>query len=352
MGLAATPATAVAAATADEPESESREETMTRENSALRDSRLAPTAAIVAVWLALLPMVGMAAGSGAPKGFDSPDHAVQALVEANRADQPQRILDVLGRDGRKLVFSGDAVADKRGRGRFVAAYDKAHRIELQGESRAVLVIGEKEWPFPIPLAKNGSLWRFDTRSGVEEILDRRIGRNELGAIEVCRAYVDAQREYATADRNKDGLLEYAQHIKSSPGQRDGLYWPAADGEAQSPMGPLIARARAEGYAAGSAATESAEPYHGYFYRILKRQGSHAADGARDYLVDGRMIGGFALVAFPARHGDSGIMSFVVNQDGVVYQKDLGRDSEAMARQMSEFDPDASWSKVPAAGGEQ
>ncbi|OIQ97643.1 hypothetical protein GALL_204020 [mine drainage metagenome] len=296
-------------------------------------------AAIATLCLVLLPRAALAAGS--QTNFDTPEHAVQALIGATRADRPRQILKILGPAGRKLVYSGDAVADRRGRARFVAAYDQASSLEPQGEGKMLLVIGEKRWPFPIPLVKSGKTWRFDTPAGVEEILDRRIGRNELDAIEVCRAYVDAQRDYAAQVHRDDGLSEYAQHFMSAPGKRDGLYWPAGAGQAQSPMGPLLAEARAEGYSGGKAA-----PYHGYYYRILTRQGRHAPDGARDYRVGGRMIGGFALVAYPARYGDSGVMSFIVNQDGIVYQKNLGPRTEAVARAMSEFDPDPGWAKLP------
>lgn len=308
-------------------------------------------ALIATIWLMLLPIAGMAASSPGQTSFDSPDHAVHALIEAARADRPQQLLKILGRGGRKLVFSGDPVADKLGRAKFVAAYDTANRIEPQGDDRTVLIIGEKQWPFPIPMVRHGRAWRFDAHAGVEAIIDRRIGRNELDAIEVCRAYVDAQRDYAALVRRSDGQVEYAQHFMSSPGKRDGLYWPIAAGEPESPMGPLIASARAAGYPAGKEAQQHPAPYHGYFYRILKRQGEYAADGPRDYRVDGRMTGGFALVAFPARHGDSGVMTFIVNQDGIVYQKNLGRRTEIIARQMSEFDPDPSWSKVSLGTGQ-
>ncbi len=305
-------------------------------------------AVIATICLTLLPIAGTAASSPRQIGFDSAVQAVQALVEAARADRPQQLLKIFGRAGRRLVFSGDPVADRLGRAKFVAAYDEAHRIEPQGDSRALLIVGEKEWPFPIPMVRHGRLWRFDAHAGVEAVIDRRIGRNELDAIEVCRAYVDAQRDFAALVRRSDGQVEYAQHFMSSPDKRDGLYWPIAAGEPESPMGPLVARARAAGYLAGKAVQHGAAPYHGYFYRILKRQGAHAPDGARDYLVDGRMSGGFALVAFPAHPGDSGIMTFIVNQDGIVYQKNLGRHTENIARRMREFDPGPSWSKVPPA----
>ncbi len=292
------------------------------------------------------PARAAAQGHGASR-FATPEQAVQALVDAARADDPQRLLKVLGHGSRKLVVSGDPVADRQDRARFVSAYDESHRIDVQGDSRAVLVIGSKQWPLPIPLVRTGGSWRFDTRAGAREVLDRRIGHNELGAIEVCRAYVDAQRDYAAQVHSKDGLLEYAQHFLSTPGNHDGLYWTAAPGEPESPMGPLVASARAEGYSAGNGDRKQREPYHGYFYRILRQQGPHAADGARDYLVKGRMIGGFALVAFPARYGESGVMTFIVNQDGVVFQKNLGPRTEELARQMRAFDPDSGWTRVNA-----
>jgi len=302
----------------------------------------------VTVCLLILPFAVMAATPHIEQmRFDTPEQAVQTLVKAVRADQPQQILKLLGPEGERLVFSGDPIADKLGREKFVSAYDKANRIDQQNTELAVLVIGKKQWPFPIPIVKSGTTWHFDTQEGVEEILDRRIGRNELSAIEVCLAYVDAQHDYASLDRDNDGMLEYAQHFMSSHEKHDGLYWPAATGEPQSPMGPLIAAARAEGYTPGKDPNQALDrsPYHGYFYRILKRQGSHAADGARDYMAEGSMIGGFALVAFPARYGDSGIMTFIVSQDGIVYQKNLGPDTEAIARQMTEYDPDRSWAKA-------
>lgn len=306
-----------------------------------------------AAWMILVAIVASlplpaskAAVSGEEATYNTPQQAVQALLAAVRANGPGQLLTVLGPKGRPLVYSGDPVADRNGREKFVDAYDKAHRIERQGPTRAVIVIGEKQWPFPIPIVRKGSVWRFDTAAGAQEILDRRIGRNELSAIETCRAYVDAQREYAARIPHSDGMLEYAEHFMSRPGSRDGLYWPSPVGEPESPMGPLVAAAREEGYTPGEGTHPRRFPYHGYFYRILKGQGPHAADGARDYLVDGHMIGGFALVAFPATYGDSGIMTFIVNQDGIVYQKNLGPDTEAIARQMTEFDPDKSWSKAP------
>lgn len=284
------------------------------------------------------------AGSPRQQTFASPEQAAEALAAAARADRAAALLKVLGPDARKLVRSGDRVADRLGREKFAAAYDKLHDIERQGDDKAVLVIGEEHWPLAIPIVRQGQAWRFDTKAGAAEILARRIGRNELNAIEVCRAYVDAQREYASKDRAGDGLLEYAQKFVSSPGKQDGLYWPAKPGEEASPLGPLVVSARAEGYA-GRDRHGKRTPYHGYFYRILKRQGPNATGGAHDYVAKGRMIGGFALVAFPAAYRVSGIMTFVVNQDGIVYETNLGPDSAAIARRMTAFDPDATW-KTP------
>jgi hypothetical protein len=284
------------------------------------------------------------AGSTQQRAFASPEQAASALVAATRAGRTAELQRILGPAGRKLVVSGDPVADKNGRARFVSAYDTMNSIDRQGDDKAVLIIGEEHWPFAIPIIRQGKAWRFDTKAGAAEILARRIGRNELNAIEVCRAYVDAQREYASKDRNGDGLLEYAQKFVSSPGQQDGLYWPAKPGEEASPIGPLVALARAEGYG-GKRRRGGGSPYHGYYYQILKRQGPGAAGGAHDYIAKGRMIGGFALVAFPASYRASGIMTFMINQDGVVYEKNLGPNSAALARRMTIFNPDATW-KTP------
>jgi hypothetical protein len=301
----------------------------------------AALALAVATTLVLPGSSGSATAAAAPQAFASPDRAVAALAAAARAGRADELLRILGPDGRKLVLSGDAVADKRGRERFAQSYATKHSIEQEGDDKAVLVIGDDEWPFPIPIVRHAKLWRFDTKAGAQEILARRIGRNELSAIEVCRAYVDAQREYASKDRNADGLLEYAQKFGSGPGKEDGLYWPAKPGEEESPLGPLVASAHAEGY--GGKGKHAA--YHGYYYKILKRQGKDAPGGAHDYIAHGRMIGGFALVAFPAQYGASGIMTFLVNQDGVVYEKNLGPDSAKLARAMTAFNPNSTW-KTP------
>ena len=275
--------------------------------------------------------------------YASPADAVEALVAAIRTADPRRMHDVLGPGSGKLIRSGDPVADAQGRERFLAAYQAQSKIELDGDSKATLLIGDKEWPFPFPLVKAADGWAFDVKSGADEVLNRRIGRNELAAIQVCLAYVDAQREYALTQGNSGGLHEYAMKLVSSPGKKDGLYWKTPEGLPLSPLGPLAAKAKGEGY--GKSENAANEPYHGYFYKVLTAQGSDAPGGAYDYVVDGKMIGGFALVAYPARWGASGIMTFIVNHDGVVYQRNLGKESAALALKMTTFNPDSSWSKV-------
>jgi len=289
-----------------------------------------------AVAIAAEPSASHASTSSAPV-FASPQAAVDDLVAAVRASNFTRMQRVLGRGSDKLIRSGDAVADAQGRARFLAAYDANATIELQGDDRATLLIGEKEWPFPVPLVKSARGWSFDSASGARELLDRRIGRNELSAIQVSLAYVDAQREYAATAGNDGGIAQYARKFTSSPGRKDGLYWPTPDGAKASPLGPLVAKAHAEGY--------DKQPYHGYYYRILLSQGPGASGGAYDYVVKGRMIGGFAMVAYPARFGSSGVMTFIVNQDGIVYEKNLGPRTSAIAGRMTTFDPDGTWTKV-------
>jgi hypothetical protein len=246
-----------------------------------------------------------------------------------------------GPGSKDLVTSGDPVADQTGRERFLQLYDEKNRLE-QTPDKAVLYVGNLDWPSPIPIVKKDGVWRFDAKEGKEEILARRIGKNELSAIQFCLAYVDAQREYALKDRDANGLLEYAQKFKSDPGKKNGLYWEAKEGEPQSPLGPLAAAAQKQGYTFKGG---KPIPYLGYYYRILKGQGKNAPGGTYDYVVQGKMIGGFALVAYPAKYGSSGIMTFIVNQDGVVYQKNLGSDTENEAQAMKLFDPDSTWKKV-------
>jgi hypothetical protein len=272
--------------------------------------------------------------------FPSPQTAVNALVAALKDGSTQRIVAVLGSEGEKLASSGDDVADAAARQRFLTAYDEAHEAK-DSNGRVVLILGKDDYPFPIPLVAAKGAWHFDTAAGAEEILDRRIGQNELAAIQVLKAYVDAQREYAEVDRDGRGV-QYAQRLLSSEGKQDGLYWPTAENAPESPFGPLIAEARAEGYRKTS---HNPEPYHGYLFRVLTAQGKNAAGGERDYVVNGRMLGGFGLIAVPAEYGNSGVKTFVVNQDGVVFEKDLGDESAEKAAAIVKFDPDAGWAKV-------
>ncbi len=297
--------------------------------------------AICAIAIALVAPIAVAAGV-AQKTFASPEAGVAALVEAVRANDAAALRTIFGARGEKLISSGDAVEDTQNNAAFIAAYNDAHKIEPSGETQATLVIGKDEWPLPIPLVKSNDGWRFDTKKGEGEILKRQIGRNELAAIQVCLAVVDAERDYVAKDRDRDGILEYARKFVSAPGKRDGLYWEPASGEAPSPLGPLLATAAKEGYASNGGTTLA--PYHGYFYRLLTRQGKDAPGGAYDYVAKGKLIGGFAVVAYPARYGASGIMTFIVNHDGVVYEKDLGKTTAGLAAKMTAFNPDPSWKR--------
>ena len=267
--------------------------------------------------------------NGPPATFASAEQAVDALVTATRNTRLAELRQILGTEGRALIWSGDRVADRVGRDKFIAAYDRGHRLEITGSTRGVLIVGPEQWPFPIPLVRDGTGWHFDTPAGVQEILNRRVGRNELNVIEVCRAFVVAQREYAARDPMGSGLAEFAQKFLSTAGARDGLYWPTQPGEQYSPLGPLRQRPAPGLHGRGAA---KPLPYHGYYYRMLTGQGADAPGGAHDYIVDGHLSGGFALVAYPAQCGESGIMTFLVNQTGVVYQKNLGPDTPTIAAQ--------------------
>jgi len=273
--------------------------------------------------------------------FSTPTAAIEALIAANRSNRIGKLHAILGPGSMNLIHSGDDVADGRARARFVAAYDEAHNIELDGDNKAVLVVGADNWPLPIPLVRQHNRWRFDTKIGAEEILNRRVGRNELTVIKVCRAYVVAQREYAARRLGPGGTAEYAQRFMSTAGKRDGLYWPVKSGEEESPLGPLVAEAQAAGYQPGTPHVKP-RPYYGYYFRILTRQGTIAPGGAQNYVANGQMTGGFALIAYPATYGDSGIMTFIVNQNGIVYEKNLGADTTDIASRITEFDPDPSW----------
>ena len=276
------------------------------------------------------------------KAFKSPEESVKSLMEAVKANDTKGMLVIFGPAGKEIISSGDKVQDKAAGERFVKAYETMNKLEKETDSKMTLVVGEEEWPFPVPIVKKGESWIFDTLAGKEELINRRIGRNELNTIQVCLAYVDAQREYARMDPDNDHLREYAQKFGSTKGKKDGLYWQVKEGEEQSPLGLLAARAVREGYTKTS---DKPEPYYGYYYRILKAQGKNAAGGAYDYVVKGKMIGGFALVAYPAEYGSSGVMTFIVNHDGVVYEKDLGAETAKIASAMTKFDPDQTWKKA-------
>jgi hypothetical protein len=272
------------------------------------------------------------------KSFASPDEAVNALVAAVKADSKKEMLPILGTGGKELISSGDEVADKAGREKFLKAYDKMNKLEKVSDSKMILHIGKDDWSLPIPVVKKGNTWFFDTKAGKEEILNRRIGRNELNVIEVLHAYIDAQCEYASKDRNGDGVMQFASTIISTTGKKDGLYWGAQEGEEMSPLGPFFAQASSEGYA-------NLSPFHGYYYKILKGQGKYATGGAYDYVVKGKMILGYALVAYPAQYGNSGIMTFIVNQAGVIYEKNLGKNTVNIATAMKKFNPDKTWREI-------
>jgi len=277
------------------------------------------------------------------KTFKSPEEAVKALVDATRADDTAALEALFGPGSTDMIFSGDDVDDARGRAMFVKSYGDAHRLEKVSDKKQILYVGKDEWPMPVPIVKTGKRWRFNTVEGREEILSRRIGKNELGAIQTCLAIVDAEKEYATLDRDNNQLLEYAQKFESEKGKRDGLYWETEPGAPLSPLGPLIARSVSEGYGK----TAQMAPYHGYFFKILTAQGESAPGGAYSYIVNGSLIGGFAVVAYPALYRSSGVKTFMVNHEGVVYEKDLGAGTEKLAAAMTVYDPDKSWKKVEA-----
>jgi DUF2950 family protein len=283
--------------------------------------------------------LAFASSALAQQRFGTPDEAVTALVTASKAGDQAAVLRVLGPGSQDIVSSGDPVADAAARKRVIDAYDAKHQVVMEGDDKASLVIGNEEWPFPVPLVRADGRWYFDTAAGRDEILFRRIGRNELSTIQTVLAFVDAEQEYAEKGIGGNGV--YAQRIVSRPGKKDGLYWPVATGEEQSPLGELAADAAGEGYRAG----QQRIPYHGYYYKVLTRQGPSAPGGAIDYVVRGNMIGGFALVAWPAEYRNSGVMTFLVNHQGRIYEKDLGSATAQTASGMTAFNPDSTWHQV-------
>jgi hypothetical protein len=276
--------------------------------------------------------------------FASPEDAVRALAEVVKAGKIDQVLAIFGPDGKELVDSSDAATARHNREVFTAAVAEGWRLVDHGANGKTLVIGREEWPFPVPLVKEANAWRFDTAAGKEEVLARRIGRNELAVIRICRTYVAAQQIYAGQARDGKRAGLYAATFRSAPGRQNGLYWPARRGEKRSPLGDLMAQAAEEGRAPGPDRGQPS-PFHGYYFRILTAQGNLAEGGAKDYIVQGEMSGGFALVAWPAQYDVTGIMTFVVNQDGIVREKDLGPGTDEAARGMTLYNPDGSWGIV-------
>ena len=274
--------------------------------------------------------------------FPSVVAAANALVAAARSDDMAALSSILGGDATEILSSGDPVADNNARDNFVAKYAQMHRFAYDDQGRVLLYLGADNWPFPIPLVKDGAGWVFDTDAGKKELLFRRIGRNELYTIDILADLASAQEEYASEIRDSGSVKQFAQKIQSGPGKHDGLYWSVSTGEEESPIGPLIADATAEGYKTGAAAPI---PFHGYYYRVLFRQGKNAPGGAKDYLEQGKMTQGFAFLAYPATYRASGVMTFMINQDGVIVQKDLGVNTTKVASEISEYNPDETWEEV-------
>jgi hypothetical protein len=296
------------------------------------------TRCVVAVLLAA-PLAAIAVP---PQTFATPEAAVDALESALKADSEPQLLAIFGDAHKDAIVEPDRATATANRARIVAAMQTLRVLKEPNPERRVLVIGDQAWPFPIPLVKSGDRWRFATEQGVEELINRRIGGNERNAIYVLRAYVDAQRAFSSKDRDGDGVLQYAQKLASSPGKRDGLYWPAdaAKDEEQSPFGPLIAEAAPylQGHVHG-------DPYRGYYFRILTQQGKDAPGGSYNYVINGRMIAGFAMIAYPARYGESGVMTFMVNHNGKVYERDLGPQTAKVAAAIKAFDTGPGWKPV-------
>jgi hypothetical protein len=299
---------------------------------------------MLSLWLA---HPGTAAPPGGPRTFVAPEDAAAALAAAARSHDQAALRAILGPGNEKLVSSGDRYADEEQQRRFAADYDQKHELVPRGAQRMELEVGPDDWPLPIPIVQSGrwDRWRFDARAAADELVNRRIGRNELSAIRVALSYVDAQKDYFGRMKQEAGTGFYAERLISRPGRQDGLYWPvAADAAAQSPLGPLVAQAEDEGYP-GAIVNGRPIPYQGYYFRVLKEQGANAAGGAMRYTKSHRMTDGFALIAWPATYGSSGIMTFQVDQDGVVFQKDLGADTARVASSAIRFDPDLTWARV-------
>jgi hypothetical protein len=290
------------------------------------------------------PAAKTAAKADAQRQFATPEEAVKALADAVRAEDAKAMLAVIGPKSRSWLFSGDTVADKAQWKSFLSAYDAKSSLVKDGDAKATLMVGADNWPFPAPLVRKAEKWMFDPAAGGEEVVNRRVGRNELDTMETLLAIVDAQREYALHDADGNGLADYAVRFASTPGKKDGLYWPTKSGEAPSPLGPLVAKAVHEGYG-GKGASGKPQAFHGYLYRILTGQGKDAPSGAFNYLVHGKMFGGFAVLAYPATYGVSGVKSFMVSHAGVVYEGDLGPDTAAKAAKIRQFNPGPGWTRA-------
>lgn len=301
----------------------------------------------VALMLATAPMA-MPAYSASPEPamvqqtFAVPEAAAKALADAIRAKDAKALLAVVGPESRNWLFSGDEVADRDDWARFLTAYDRKNAVSKAADGRMLLLVGDGDWAFPAPIVNKGQGWVFDSAAGREEFINRRVGKNELSAIQTLLAIVDAQREYAAADPDGNGFNDYARTFVSSENKRDGLYWPVKATEPPSPLGPLVGEAARSGYRAGAS---KPAPYHGYHFRMLTGQGKAAPGSAYSYLVGDKLIGGFAVLAYPARYGVSGVMTFLVSHEGTVYQKNLGKLTSTKALKMRQFNPDASWEKV-------
>lgn len=289
-------------------------------------------------------LISLVGGCSAPqRTFDTPEAAVDALVSTLRTDDRAELKRILGSDADDVLSSGDAVADRNARTEFLRTFDESHRLVADGGDAMILEVGASAWPMPIPVVKGDAGWFFDTEAGLDELLSRRIGRNELDVIQVSLAIVDAQREFAARDLSGSGLREYARQFRSDPGKRNGLYWPSRPGEPESPLGELVADAQGAGYRFDRGSRP--QPFHGYYFRILTAQGPSAPGGAMDYIARGHMIGGFGVVAWPADYGNSGIKTFIVSGHGVLYERDLGEDTDRIARDMRAFDPGPGWTRI-------
>ena len=306
--------------------------------------RLTARAVMVALPLVALCLLGSSDAAQAlateQRTFATPEAAVEALVESLNADDAADTIEILGPEHEESLIGGDEIAARENRKRAGAAATEKAELRYAGEGRKILIIGQRRWPVPFPIVQEGGKWRFDTEAGLEELVNRRIGRNELNAIDICRKYIDAQVDYASKDRDGDQVLEYAQQVMSSEGQQDGLYWDSVAGEELSPFGPLVADAR--DYLEGR---EPGDPFKGYYFKLITRQGEDAIGGRYDYIINGNMIAGFALIAFPAEHGNSGVMTFNCSHAGRIHQKDLGPDGDLIAGAMAVYNPDSSWTLV-------